>query len=172
MKNVLRSVSLWIMPVEASLFLTPIEKEKALHTQGISTKKWDIKSFPLKIEAIFRRPDLGQWTVWINGHRIDSQSPQSIEGWSVVDVGFDTVIVRSVYGEQVILRLESPFQKSNISEKNDVIGVKEDEKEAHIVKTNTVRPSVEEPIHPLQKEEAFSADDIPEKPSDPQEGQS
>lgn len=93
----------------ASLFLTPEEKSQAL--SHIPTPKKHIAS-SLQLQAILHRPDLNEWVVWINGQRIDSRYPQSIEGYTIISVAFDHVMVRSMEGEELRLRLNLPQQNT------------------------------------------------------------
>lgn len=60
----------------------------------------------LNLTAIFYRPDVNQWTVWINNNKIDSRQPRSIDGWRVIHVTADSVRVRSLQGQEQELFLE------------------------------------------------------------------
>jgi hypothetical protein len=73
------------------------------------------EDMPLVLNGILCRPDLNHWIVWINGIRIYSQRPQSIQGWTIVKVHSDSVIVRSKDGEERELR---PEQDSDLDEFN------------------------------------------------------
>ena len=88
------------LPVHGSLFLTTEEKKEA---RPEPTEKQNSQAFKLK--AIFYRPDLKYWIVWINTVRIDSRHPISIEGWTVTHVSMDNVTLRSAQGQELTLFL-------------------------------------------------------------------
>lgn len=86
---------------QASLFFGPQEKT----IQRPDPPPQQNKS-SLKLEAIFYRLDVNHWIVWINGHRIDSRHPQSINGWHIVHVTHTSVTLRSSQGQEKILLLD------------------------------------------------------------------
>ena len=101
----------------SSLFLSPqecqnIENREHLNGSQNPTEKEDM---PLVLNGILCRPDLNHWIVWINGTRIYSQRPQSIQGWTIIKVHSDSVVVRSKDGEERELR---PEQDSDLEEFN------------------------------------------------------
>jgi hypothetical protein len=92
----------------SSLFFSPqechdIENREHSHISQNPTEKEDM---PLVLNGILCRPDLDHWIVWINGTRIYSQRPQSIQGWTIIKVHSDSVVVRSKHGEERELRPE------------------------------------------------------------------
>jgi hypothetical protein len=93
------------LPVHASLFLTNEEK-KETGPALIENKK----SSSFKLKAIFYRPDLKYWIVWINNLRIDSRHPMSIEGWTITHVSMDNVKLRSIQGQEITLFLPLQFE--------------------------------------------------------------
>ncbi len=98
-----------LLPVHASLFLTPEEKKKLCHvpeTRG--------QGQSLKLKAIFYRPDLSYWIVWINTARIDSRHPISIEGWTVTQVTMNSVKLRSFQGQEQELFLQPHLETEHV----------------------------------------------------------
>lgn len=100
---------LFFLPAYGSLFLTPEEKKEP---QPEPIEKRQSQAFKLK--AIFYRPDLQYWIVWINDTRIDSRYPLSIEGWTVTHVNMDNVTLRSAQGQELTLFL--PLQSATEQE--------------------------------------------------------
>ena len=101
----------------SSLFLSPqecqnIENREHSNSSQNPTEKEDM---PLVLNGILCRPDLNHWIVWINGIRIYSQRPQSIQGWTIINVHSDRVVVRSKDGEERELR---PEQDPDLEEFN------------------------------------------------------
>jgi hypothetical protein len=94
-----------LFPIHASLFLTNEEKKE---TRPALIGKKNSSSFKLK--AIFYRPDLKYWIVWINNVRIDSRHPMSIEGWTITHVSMDNVRLRSIHGQDITLFLPLQFE--------------------------------------------------------------
>ncbi len=106
----------------SSLFLSPqecqnIENREHLNGSQNPTEKEDM---PLVLNGILCRPDLNHWIVWINGIRIYSQRPQSIQGWTIINVHSDSVVVRSKDGEERELRPEQDpdLDEFNASDEN------------------------------------------------------
>jgi len=84
--------------LQGSLFITPQQEEAwdKHHWEKISSEK---HKFPLILNGIYYRSDTNHWTVWINGVAISSHRPKSIQGWTIVTVSMDSVVVRSGKGE-------------------------------------------------------------------------
>lgn len=95
------------LPVHASLFLTNEEKKEIGPGPALIDKK---NSSSFKLKAIFYRPDLKYWIVWINNVRIDSRHPMSIEGWTITHVSMDNVKLRSIQGQDITLFLPLQFE--------------------------------------------------------------
>lgn len=85
----------WGGSASKSLFFTP--QEQSQHNQE---KETHAQSLAHTLNAIFYRPDLGYWIVWINNQRIDSRKPRSLDGWFVKHVTFDSIRIRSIHGEE------------------------------------------------------------------------
>jgi hypothetical protein len=86
-----------------------------LEHSNIAENPTEKEDMPLVLNGILCRPDLNHWIVWINGVRIYSQRPQSIQGWTIVKVHSDSVVVRSKNGEERELR---PEQDPDLEEFN------------------------------------------------------
>ena len=92
----------------SSLFFSAQERAAIdnLNISHLSQNTRETEDMPLVLNGILCRPDLDHWIVWINGVRIYSQRPQSIQGWTIIKVNSDSVIVRSKDGEERELRPE------------------------------------------------------------------
>jgi len=94
--------------MSSSLFFSPHERAAIdrLEHAHIPKNLQEKEDLPLVLNGILYRPDLNHWIVWINGVRIYSQRPQSIQGWNIVKVTMDSITVRSSSGEERDLRPE------------------------------------------------------------------
>lgn len=106
-----------VLMMSSSLFFSPQERAaiERLDDANVPKNPMEKEELPLVLNGILYRPDLNHWIVWINGVRIYSQRPQSIQGWTIVSVSMDSVVVRSSNGEERELR---PDQDPDLDEFN------------------------------------------------------
>lgn len=71
--------------------------------QGAEISSEALPASRMKLQGILYRSDLQSWVVWLNDQRLDPEHPTSAEGWTVVEVTTDTVILHSAHGEEVCL---------------------------------------------------------------------
>jgi hypothetical protein len=101
-------MGLSVIMMSSSLFFSAQERSaiERLDHGKISQNPTEKEDLPLILNGILYRPDLNHWIVWINGIRIYSQRPQSIQGWTITKVSMDSVTLRSSSGEERELRPE------------------------------------------------------------------
>ena len=145
-----------ILMVPSSLFFSAQERAaiERLEHSNIPPNPTEKEEMPLVLNGILYRPDLDHWIVWINGVRIYSKRPQSIQGWTIIKVNPDSIIVRSKSGEERELR---PEQDPELEEFNAVMedGTTED--------SDAEKPIMdpEEPSDPYTKDTDRQEDDPP-----------
>lgn len=107
--------SLFLSPQEQatvpSVSPAPAESGRAVNSSSAQP--------PHRLIAIFRRPDLGSWTVWVDGCRIDSHRPVSVRGWRVVDVGDDHVVFVSMDGKTHTVSLDPGYPAAAVPTESD-----------------------------------------------------